>query len=194
MSWNLVETCFIKSSSSCKILDFIWLLDCYLISILPPLLHAENYYTIADKIYSKTEASLIQFSWNLHILYHKYKYRACIPNFKPIQIDLITQTWLWSQLAQIFNHRIDFLSWAILHQMWINLEINLFGHFHKDIYLFNPLTKSHLMNLSNTNQFKLDYWAIYPFKHHIASNIAYLSNSINSYIPKWNDQLEIYFG
>jgi hypothetical protein len=98
----LVEISFTKSSSSCKNLIFIWLLDCYQISILPPLLHAENCCTIADKIHSKTEASLIQFLWNLYsFLYHKT--RACIPNFKPIQIDLITQTWLRSQLAQIFN-------------------------------------------------------------------------------------------
>ena len=98
---------FTKSSSICKNLGFIWLLDCYQISILLPLLHAENCCTIADKIYSKTKASLIQFSWNFNIIsYHKS--RACIPNFKPIQIDLITQTQTWSQLAQIFKYRTDF--------------------------------------------------------------------------------------
>jgi hypothetical protein len=105
--WNLVKMCFTKLSSSCKNLSFIWLLNYYQISILPPQLHAENCCTIADRIYSKTEAFLIQFSWNFYnILYHKS--RACIPNFKPIQIDLITQLWLRSQLTQIFNYRTDF--------------------------------------------------------------------------------------
>ena len=99
---NVVEMWFTKSYSSCKNLGFIWLLYYFQISILPPLLHAENCCTIANKIYSKTEASLFQFSSNLYrVLYHKY--RACIPNFKPIQVKLITQTQTWTQLTQIFN-------------------------------------------------------------------------------------------
>ena len=107
MPRNLVEIWFTKSSSSYKKLGFIWLLYSYQILILPPLLYAKNCCTIADKIYSKTEASPIQFSWNLYIiLYHKS--RACILNFKPIKIDLITRTWLRSQLAQILNYRTDF--------------------------------------------------------------------------------------
>jgi hypothetical protein len=98
MPRNLVKMWFTKLSSSCKNLSFIWLPDCYQILILPPLLYAENCCTIADKIYSKTEAFLIQFSWNLYsILYHKS--RACTPNFKPIQINLITQTCLRSLLT-----------------------------------------------------------------------------------------------
>jgi hypothetical protein len=93
---------FTKSYSNCKNLRFIWHPDCYQISNLPPLLHAENRCTIADKMYSKVKASLIHFSWNFYsILFHKC--RACIPNFKPIQIDLIIQTQTWSLLAQIFN-------------------------------------------------------------------------------------------
>ena len=108
----------------CKNLSFIWLLDCYQILILSPLLHAENSCTIVDKIYSKTEASLIQFSWNLYsILYHKS--RVCIPNFKWIQIDLITQTWLRSQLTQILQYRTDFnhLSYTSsnMNQTWNQL-------------------------------------------------------------------------
>ena len=63
------------------------------------------------------------------ILYHKS--RACIPNFKPIQIDLITETQTWSQLAQIFNLGQISITWAILYQMWIKLETNLFEYFHK---------------------------------------------------------------
>jgi hypothetical protein len=142
MPWNLVEMWFTKSSSNCKNLSFIWLLDCYQISILPPLLHAENCCTIAYKMYSKTEASLVQFLWNLYsILYHKS--RACIPNFKSIQYDLVTQTQTWSQLAQIFNNGQISIHWAILHQMWINLEINLFEHSHKtyihSIHLLNVI-------------------------------------------------------
>ena len=91
MARNLTDMCFTKLSSSCKNLSFSWLIDCYQISIHPPLLHAENCCTIADKIYSKTEAYLIQFSWNFYsILYHKYT--EFIPNFMSIQIDLITQT------------------------------------------------------------------------------------------------------
>jgi hypothetical protein len=98
MPQNLVAMWFTKLSSSYKNLSFIWLINCYQISILPALLHAENCCIIADKIHSKIEASLIQFSWNsCSNLYHKY--RVCIPNFKPIQIDLITQTWLRSQLT-----------------------------------------------------------------------------------------------
>jgi hypothetical protein len=107
ISRNLVNMWFTKLSSSSKNLSFIWLLDCYQISILPSLLYAKNCCTIANKIYSNTEAFLIQFSWNLYsILYHKS--RACIPNFKPIKIDLITQTWLRSQLTQILQWRTDF--------------------------------------------------------------------------------------
>jgi hypothetical protein len=122
MPWNLVKMCLTKSSSSCKNLSFILLLDCYQISNLPPLLHAENCCTIADKIHSKTEASFIQFLWNLYIIsYHKS--RACIPNFKPIQKDLITQTWLRSQLAQIFNSGQISIHWTILHQIELNLKL-----------------------------------------------------------------------
>jgi len=118
LPWHFVEMCFAKSSSSCKNLGFIWLLDCYQFLILSPLLHAENCYTIADKIHSKTKASLIQFSCSLYrILYHKY--RACIPNFKPIQIDMITQTWLRSQLTQILQYRIDFN-----HLSYTSLNVN----------------------------------------------------------------------
>jgi hypothetical protein len=112
--------CLTKSSRGCKNLRFIWHLDCYQISNLSPLLHAENCCTIADKIHSKTEASLIQFLWNLYsISYHKP--RALIPNFKPIQIDLITQTWLRSQLAQIFN----FGQISIHELFFIKCESNL---------------------------------------------------------------------
>ena len=125
--------CFTKSSSSCKSLGFIWLLDCYQISILAPLLYAENCCTMADKIYFKTEAFLIQFSWNLYkILLHKS--RACIPNLKAVQIDMITQTWLRSQLPQILQYRTYFNHLSILHQMWIKLETNLFEYFRK-IYI-----------------------------------------------------------
>jgi hypothetical protein len=133
---------FTKSSSSCKNLSFIWLLDCYQISNLPPLLYAKNCCTIADKIHSTTEAPLIQFSWNLYsILYHKS--RACVPNFKSIQTDLVTQTWLSSQLAQFLNIGQVWTTWAILHQIWINLETNLFEYFHKtyihSIHLLNVI-------------------------------------------------------
>ena len=122
-------------------MSFIWLLDCYKISIFPPLLHAENCCTIADKIHSKTKASLIQFSWNLcNILYHKSRSR--IPNFKPIKIDLITQTWLWSQLAQILNIGQISSNWAILHQIWIKLDTNLFEYFHKTY-----IHSNHLLNV-----------------------------------------------
>jgi hypothetical protein len=145
---NLVEMCFTKSSSSCKNLSFIWHLDCYQISILSPLLHAENCCTIADKIHSKTETSLIQFSWNSYNnLYHKS--RACILNFKPIQIDLITQTQTWSQLAQIFNN------WQIstLELFCIKSESNL-----KSICLNNFMTYIHSVHL-----LKVISWT-YPFK------------------------------
>jgi hypothetical protein len=59
MPQNFMEICFTKLSSSCKNLSFIWLLNFYQISILPPQLHAKNCRTIADKIYSKTETFLI---------------------------------------------------------------------------------------------------------------------------------------
>ena len=92
---NLVEMWFTKSYSSCKNLSLIWLhMNCHQ-SNLPPLIQAENCCTITDKIYSKTIASLIQFSWNFYIIsYHES--RECTPFFMPIQIYLITQTWLRS--------------------------------------------------------------------------------------------------
>jgi hypothetical protein len=111
-------------------LSFIWLIDCYQILIIPPLLHAENYCTIANKIYSKTKAFLIQFSWHLcSILYHKS--RACIPNFKPIQIDLITQTWLRSQLTEILQYRTYFNQLSYTSSKWIKHKTNFIEYFHK---------------------------------------------------------------
>jgi hypothetical protein len=111
---------FTKSYSNSKNLSFIWHLDCYQISNLPPLLHAENCCIIADKMYSKVEASLIQFSWNFYSIFF-HKCRACMPNFKPIQIDLITQTWLRSLLAQIFN-----IGQISIHELFFNkYESNL---------------------------------------------------------------------
>ena len=81
---NLVEMGFTKLSSSHKNFSFIWSHMTAKILILPPLLHAENCCTIADKNHSKTEAFLIQFPWNFYsISYHKS--RACTPIFKPIQ-------------------------------------------------------------------------------------------------------------
>jgi len=184
---------FTKSSSSCKNFIFIWLLDCYQISILPPLLHAENCCTIADKIHSKTRVFLIQFPWNFYsTLYSKCK--AFIPNFKPFQIDLVTQTQTWSLLAQFFSKLDRFQAIELclfnLNQTWNQLD---WMH-SQDIYPFSPLTNSHLMNLSNSNQSKLDYYAFNPFNHLIASNIAYISNSINSYAPKWMWSTKIYLG
>ena len=108
------------------------------------------------KIHSKTEAFLIQFLWNFYsISYHKS--RACTPIFMPIQKVLITQTWQRSQLAQILQYRTDFnhLSYTSsnVNQTWNQLVWIL----SQDINPFNPLTKCHLINLSNTNQSKLDY-------------------------------------
>ena len=95
---NLVEMCFTKLSSRCKNLSFIWPLDCYQISIFPPLLHAKNCCTIADKIHSKTKASLIQFSWIFTA-----SYTISLDHLHESNKFLITQTWLRSQLTQIFN-------------------------------------------------------------------------------------------
>ena len=134
MPRNLVEMSLTKSYISCKNLSFIWLLDCYQISIIPPLLYAKNCCTIADKIHSKTEASLIQFSWNFYsILYHKS--RACTSIFIPIQIDLITQTQTWSQLAQFFNFGQISTNWATLLQIESNLKLTCLNTFirHKSI-------------------------------------------------------------
>ena len=121
MPRNLVEMWFTKSSSSCKNLSFIWLLDCYQISILPPLLHAENCCTIADNIYSKTKVSLIQFSWDFYRIFYD-KCTACIPNFKPFQRDFVTQTQTWYLLAQVFNIWQISSNWAILVQIEPNLK------------------------------------------------------------------------
>ena len=55
---------------------------------------------------------------------------------------MITQTWLRSQLAQILNYRTDFNNWAILHQIWIKLETNLFEYFHKTY-----IHSNHLLNV-----------------------------------------------
>jgi len=128
----LVEMCFTNLSSSCKNLRFIWFLDCYQISILPPLLHAEICCTIGDKIHSKTEVSLIQFSWNFHrIFYHKCT--ACTQNFKPFQIDLITQTPTWSLLAQFFKNRQISSNWAMLVQIESNSKSTWLNAFTRHI-------------------------------------------------------------
>ena len=128
----MVEMWFTKSSSRCKNLSFIWLLYCYQISILPPLLHAENCCTIADKIHSKTEVSLIQFSWDFYsILYDNCT--ACIPNFKPFQKDFVTQTQTWSQLAQIFNVGQISSNWAMLVQFESNLKSTWLNAFTRHI-------------------------------------------------------------
>ena len=168
MPRNLVEMCLTKSSNICKNLGFIWLLDCYQILILPPLLHADNCCTIADKIHSKTEASLIQFSWNLYrILYHKS--RACMPNFKPIQIDWITQTQTWSQLAHFFNYWTDFNQLSYNSSIWIKLKINLFEYFHKT-YIHSIYLLKVILLIYPFKPTQIWLLSIYPFKHLIASN------------------------
>jgi len=124
--------CFTKLSSSFKNLSFIWLLYFYQISILPPLLHAENCCTIADKIHSKTEVSLIKFSWNFYNIFYG-KCKEHILNFKPLQIDFITQTQTWSQLAQIFNIGQISSNWAILVQIESNLKSTCLNNFSRHI-------------------------------------------------------------
>jgi len=127
-----------KSSSSCTNLSFIWLLDCYQISILPPLLHAENCCTIADKIHSKTEVSLIQFSWNFYRIFYD-NCKVCIPNFKSFQIDsnsdLITA-------SSVFEKWTDFKQLSYASSNWIKLEINLIEYFHKTY-----IHSTHLLNI-----------------------------------------------
>ena len=141
---------FSKSSSSCKNFSIIWLIYCYQISFLPSLLHAEICCTIADKIHSKTEVSLIQFSWNFYSIFYD-KCTACIPNFKPFQIDLFTQTPTWPLLAQFyFFSKMDRFEAIELYLFKLNQTWNQLDWMHsQDIYQFNPLTKSHLMNLFN---------------------------------------------
>jgi hypothetical protein len=113
------------------------------------------------------EVSLIQWLWNVHRLcYHMH--RASKLNFKPIQIDLITQTWLWAQPCQIFNIGQISVYWVILLQV----ESNLNELLSKDKYPFKPHTKWSLSNLFNINQSKLDYLASCPFNHLTASNIC----------------------
>ena len=141
-----MEICNTKSSSSHKNLSFIGLLDCYQISHLPILLYAENCCTIVDKFHSKTEVSLIQFSWKFaQPLY--YKCRSCIPNFKPIQIDLVILLWLSSQLTQIFNKGQILSSWAILYQIESNLMSTYLNN-SQDIYLIISHIEYHLMIIS----------------------------------------------
>jgi len=123
---------FSKSSSSCKNFSIIWLIYCYQISFLPSLLHAEICCTIADKIHSKTEVSLIQFSWNFYSIFYD-KCTACIPNFKPLQIDLITQTQTWSLLAQFFKNGQISSNWAILVQIEPNLKSTWLNTFTRHI-------------------------------------------------------------
>ena len=113
---------FTKSSSSCKNLSFIWLLDCYHISILPPLLHAENCCTIADKIYSKTEVSLIQFSWSFYSIFYD-NCTVCIPNFKPFQIDYSNSDLITA--SSVFKKWTDVKQLSYASSNWIKLEINL---------------------------------------------------------------------
>ena len=150
-----------------------------------------NCCTMVDKIHSKTEVSLIQSSWNLYRILH-HKSRECIPNFRPIQIDLVTQTQTWSQLAQIFNLGQISITWAILYQMWIKLETNLFEYFHKTyIHLIHLIVISWIYPTQINPNLITEHLSTQTL---IASNIAYLSNSINSYAPKRNDQQGIYLG
>ena len=62
-------------------------------------------------------------------------------NFYANSISLVTQIWLRSQLTQIFNIGQISITWAILHQMWIKLETNLFEYFHKIYIHSNHLLK-----------------------------------------------------
>ena len=131
---NLVEMWFTKSYSICKNFSFFWILDCYQISILRALLHAENCCTIADKIHSKTEVSLIQFLWNFYSIFYD-KCTACIQNFNIFQIDLISQTQTWSLLAQFFNVGQISSNWAILVQIESNLKSTWLNTFTRHIYI-----------------------------------------------------------
>ena len=146
---KFVEMCGTKSSSSHKKLSFNAFLDCYQISHLHSWVHAENCCTCIDKIHSKTKVFIIIFLWNLYSNYY-HKCRACIPNFKPIQIDLIIQLWLSSQLTQIFNKGQILSNWAILYR----IESNLMS-----VYL-NKLTR-HISN-------HIPYWM--SSHDHIHSN------------------------
>jgi hypothetical protein len=128
-------------------LNPIWLhMNCQQ-SNLPSALCVENCCTKVDKIHSKTEAYLIQFSWNFYRnLCHKS--RACIPNFKPIQIDLVTQAWLRSQLAQIFAIKDRFQS---LELYFIKCELTL------KLTCLNTLTR----HIHSIHLLKVILW-IYP--------------------------------
>ena len=145
-----------KSSSSCQNLSFFWLLDFYRISILPPLLHAENCCTIADEILFKKEAFLIQLSWNFYSIFYD-KCTACIPKFQAIpnrfdhsNSDLITASSVFQKMDRFQAIELGFFK---LNQTWNRLIWIL----SQDMNPFNPLTKCYLMNLSNSNQSKLDY-------------------------------------
>ena len=108
----------------------VMLLDCYQISHLHSWVHAENCCTCIDKIHSKTKVFIIIFLWNLYSNYY-HKCRACIPNFKPIQIDLIIQLWLSSQLTQIFNKGQILSNLSYTSSNWIKVDVNLFEYSHK---------------------------------------------------------------
>ena len=75
---------------------------------------------------------------------------------------MITQTWLRSQLTQICNNgQISILDLYFI-KCESNLKLTCLNTFTRHIFIrwFNPLTQSHLMNLSNTNQSKLDCYSI----------------------------------
>ena len=66
-----------------------------------------------------------------------------------------------------FQKITDFNTLSYLSSIWTKLEINLLEYSHKT-YIHSNISQQ--------------------------ATYAYLSNSMNSYAPKWNDQLEIYLG
>ena len=64
------------------------------------------------------------------------------------------------------------ITWAILHQMWIKLETNLFEYFHK-IYIHLIHLLKVILWIYPTKSIQIWLLRIYLFNHLIASDIAY---------------------
>ena len=124
------EMWFTKSSSSCINFSFFWLLDCYQISILPPLQHGENCCTISDKIHFKNQSIPYPISMKFlqHFLWWVYnmhtKFQAISNRFGHLNSDLISA-------SSVFQFWTDFKQLSYTCSNWIKLEINLIEYIHK---------------------------------------------------------------
>jgi hypothetical protein len=123
-----------------------------------------------------------------------HKSRACIPNFKSIQINLITQTWFSSQLTQIFN--IEQIS--ILELYFIKYESNLKSTCMNTFTRYKSIQSTYQISsyeFIHSNQLKIWFQGNKSIQtcHSKQHMHIYPIQSTHMHPNKW-DQLEIYLG